>query len=82
MLTSFPFLTYLVVTSASLFTLAFLLYCQDRHSSELRWAARMLVSLGALFLVLISVLWIGRSLTAGSVAQAPVFTYEKNSIED
>ena len=49
--------TYLLVVSVSLWILAIILYLQDRASSELRFTALMLVSVGAIALAFASLVW-------------------------
>lgn len=66
--------TYLLIASLALFTLAFILYRQNRPGSELRWDALLLFSLGAACLALAALLWMGIRLAEKTPAQAPVST--------
>ena len=72
MLVSLPLVAYLLVASFSLTVLAFVLYCQDRHSAELRVTALALLSVGAASLALASLVWMEINLAAKTAAQAPV----------
>jgi hypothetical protein len=54
---SLPLVAYLLIAGVSLHILAFLLYRQNRHSPELRWAALVMFALGAASLALAALLW-------------------------
>ena len=71
---------FLLVISFSLNTLAVLLYCQNRHSLDLRWGAMLLFSLGAASLALASLLWMESRFAAKTLVQAPVSTYSEVKI--
>ena len=73
---------FLLVIGLSLHTLAFLFYCQNRHSVDLRWGAILLFSLGAASLALASLLWMELRFAAKTPAQVPVSTYAESSTGD
>jgi hypothetical protein len=77
---SLPLVAYLLIVSSLLHILAFLLYCQNQHSRELRFTAMVMFSLGAASLALASLLWMESHFAAQPPAQAPVSTYTENSI--
>ena len=76
---SLPLMAYLLIVSSSLHILAFLLYCQNQYSRELRFTAMVMFSLGAAALALASLLWMESRFAAQPPAQAPVSTYAENS---
>jgi heme/copper-type cytochrome/quinol oxidase subunit 4 len=76
---SLPLVAYLLIVSSSLHILAFLLYCQNQYSRELRFTAMVMFSLGAAALALASLLWMESRFAAQPSAQAPVSTYTENS---
>jgi hypothetical protein len=75
---SLPLVIYLLIVSSSLHILAFLLYCQNRHSLELRFTALVMFSLGAAALALASLLWMESRFAAQPPAPASVSTYAEN----
>jgi hypothetical protein len=80
MLVSLLFVAYLLVSGFSMNVLAFLLYCQDRHSAELRRTALVMVSAGAASLALASLVWMEINLAAKTAAQAPARAYAESAV--
>ena len=75
-----PFLaTYLLVVSISLWILATILYLQDRASSELRFTALMLVSVGAIALAFDSLLWMDVRFAGTTGKTAPTYRYAESA---
>jgi hypothetical protein len=76
---SLPLVAYLLIASSSLHILAFLLYCQNQYSRELRFTAMVMFSLGAASLALASLLWMESRFAVQPPAPAPVSAYAENS---
>jgi hypothetical protein len=74
---SLPLVLSLLIVSSSLHILAFLLYCRNQHSRELRLTALGMFALGATSLALASLLWMESRLAAQP--PAPVSAYAENS---
>jgi hypothetical protein len=79
MLASLLLVAYLLIVSLSLHSLAVILYCQDRHSSELRGTALGIFALGATSLALAWLLWTENNLTAKTLDQATTAAYAEST---
>jgi hypothetical protein len=79
---SLPLVAYLLIASFSLHMLAVFLYCHDRRSAELRWAALTMVSAGAATLALASLLWMEIRLAAKPTEPAPTPAYATSATKD
>jgi hypothetical protein len=76
--TPLPLLAYLVLASGSLCGLAVALYRHDRESPELRSAALLMVSIGAIVLAFASVLWVGGRRALQQAQMVPLRLYAAN----
>jgi hypothetical protein len=76
---SLPLVASLLLASVSLHTLAFILYCQERPGRERQVTALVILSLGAAFLALASLLWLESRFATMTPAPAPVSTYAEHA---